>query len=228
VIALVQDPGGFDLRELLEKAIQVLVVFFLFGLPVLRGLLESARKARERRAGEGGGARAEREAAEAEARRRWEERLRGEGAGAPAAPAAPPPAPPSRVPLPAEPPPPPPLVVIDSLPGDPSRRLEDAAGDEELSAREELDRRLFEERRRREDFVRLEREAAATRRVGVEPEYVPAFELEVARPVEEAREPAVRRPALAGSGLRAAVIASEVLGRPLALRGGGGPFDRPS
>jgi hypothetical protein len=188
------------LKRLLENLGEVVFVLLFVGLPILRGVFE-ARRRRERDRAQGGSPPARtgpppgRPDAdlEREGRERWERLLRGETPEPEAAP-APPDAAPQRAPAaPMRP-------ALDPSPGlDPSLP---PYLDEEAAA----------------ESVVSEAVEAASRwtRAGLEGVPLPSIQSEGTAPstADERRA----RPIAVGFDLRQAVLASEILGPPLALR----------
>jgi hypothetical protein len=210
VSALGPLDAGDLLRRLFANLEQVLLVLVFIALPILRGIFE----ARKRKQAAGGRAPAaprpstadEAREAERTGRELWEELLRGEAREAPEPEPepAPPPATAAR---------PPPTPREAALPAEP--QFEPVLADVFAPAYDE--ERLAEE-------VARERLAAAEE-ISLERAPPPplvesaALEVESAALEVEGEEPGARR--AAWLDLRRAVIASEVLGAPLALRPAG-------
>jgi len=222
--------------------IKAALIFFFIGLPILRGIKETLAKKKEfaeqrRQARDLGSAPAGEVEDLDEAKRRFEALLRGEEPAPRAAPTPPPPPPVPR-PTMAEAPPPAQLAGrLSDLPDAPSEDEAEAAAtretadtehfvvDEETKAREELDRRLRDERDSRTEFLRRERESGAGRRLNVAADEMTSLGAPTAAAtIQRAQRPEVLFTALADAkarraALRRAIIASEVLGAPAALRG---------
>jgi len=221
--------------------IKAVLIFMFIGLPILRGIKETLAKKKElteqrRQARDQGGLPASEVEDLGEARRRFEALLRGEEPPARTATVAPPPPMPRHIE--AEATPPTQLAGrLSDLSEAPSE--DDAEGaateetadaehfvvDEETSAREELDRRLRNERASRTEFLKRERESGAGRRLNVAADEMTSLGAPTAAAtIQRAQRPEVIFTALADAksrraALRRAIIASEVLGAPAALRG---------
>ena len=251
-IFLALQAPDFDVGRWLGPLLKYAAIFFLIVLPIIRSIVEAARKSREKAPDADV---ATRRASADEARRRWEELMRG-GDAAEAEPAEaqppPPPPPPSvpRVPAPLAPTPAPlasaPAPLARGRDDELARRgLEDehafetrsdeeAREDEEAAALRAIEARDRAERLRRRALVEADRAAATSHRGTVGTIEGPTFELEVgdASGAATPAAPSSPRAGLRLSGrreLRRAVIASEILGSPLGLRGAGAAsaFDRP-
>lgn len=217
--------------------IKAVLIFLLFGLPILRGIKETlAKKTEQRRQARDHGTAPTPEVEDlSEAKRRFEALLRGEELPRREAPVAPPPMPRQTA---AEASPPAQLAGrLSDLSEAPSEDDAEAAAseetadaehfvvDEETKAREELDRRLRDERDSRTEFLKRERESGAGRRVNVAAEEMTSLGAPTAAAtIQRAQRPEVLFTALADAkarraALRRAMIASEVLGAPAALRG---------
>jgi len=221
--------------------IKAVLIFMFIGLPILRGIKETLAKKKElteqrRQARDQGGFPAGEVEDLGEARRRFEALLRGEEPPARTTTVAPPP-PMSRH-VAAEATPPTQLAGrLSDLSEAPSEEEAEAAAteetadaehfvvDEETKAREELDRRLRDERDSRTEFLKRERESGAGRRVNVAADEMTSLGAPTAAAtIQRAQRPEVIFTALADAkarrtALRRAIIASEVLGAPAALRG---------
>ncbi len=221
--------------------IKGVLIFMFIGLPILRGIKETLAKKKElleqrRQARDVGGPPATEVEDLGEAKRRFEALLRGEEAPARPVIVAPPPPIPRQ--LAAEAARPTQLAGrLSDLSEAPSEDDAEAAAteetadtehfvvDEETKAREELDRRLRDERDSRTEFLKRERESGAGRRVNVAADEMTSLGAPTAAAtIQRAQRPEVLFTALADakarrSALRRAIIASEVLGAPAALRG---------
>lgn len=228
-------PEGFDLKEFIEQGAKIVAIFVFLVLPVIRSIREARRQAAEKQAKGSAPQEAEPEApTELDGRQAWEALLRGETAEAP--PPAPPPVPSptsvgeSRVPKP--------VPLFDLQQHAPKMASADnleleRRSDEEGVAEAEITRREREAVLSEHEGGRLEREAehfeedfarrqrTATSALSVEPATADAApaggaQLSTAAAFHPA---AVRRKRWARrADVRAAFVASEVLGAPLALR----------
>ncbi|MFN0243828.1 MAG: hypothetical protein ACKVWV_13145 [Planctomycetota bacterium] len=224
-------PEGFDLQAFIEQGAKILAIFIFLVLPVIRSIREARRQAAEKQArGSAPQASEPEETPELDGRKAWEELLRGETVEV-----APPPVPPpipqprlvgeSRVPKPV----PlfdleqhaPKMASADNLElerrsdeegvaqAEITRREREAVVSEGEGARFEREAEQFEE-----DFARRQR--TATSALNVEPGTTERTHLPTAAAFHPA---AVRRKRWARRAeVRAAFVASEVLGAPLALR----------
>jgi hypothetical protein len=225
-------------RGLVEFLLQAFLVTVFIVLPIVRGIRESLAKKRELElkrtpadeAGEG--------AALDEARRRWEALLRGEAVAEPEPEperpaAAPPPLPRARA---SDAPAQPQLAGrISPLPDVPSEAEAEAAEspatadsehyvpDEAETALRENDRRLLEERARREEFLRFERDETARPRESIAPAALTTLADQAQAPRGASAARSVLQEALGAApdrraALRRAVVFAEVLGPPVSLR----------
>lgn len=245
--------AAFDFGDLVKFAVFFFVVVLPI-LRTIHEAVKARRAEAEARDARGGAPlEAEEELdEEAQARRAWEALMRGEQP-AQAAPPPPPPVAPAaegvsrrvergkagdlgREALEVEPP----AKVENRYEryGDEAVSSEGASYEEEIAAsgEEQLDeealataanqRRIDEERARREAFLRSEREGAAGRRESVVAEAMTSFDLE--RQIQPAAAPAAAAtPAARGArprvlrsrdDVRRGILAAEILGRPAALR----------
>jgi hypothetical protein len=222
--------AAFNLSEWIGPAF---VAFFFFVVPIVRAMRESKEKQkqlaqkREQASVSGGGAAPEKGAPadwDAEqARRKWEALLRGEEIEpGPYTPAAKPEV--VRAPPPVEASEPATLVgSLSSLEPAPSEDEQESSFDEERMSQIDNETLAREEKKRRDDFLFAEREGAPVR-ADVAPALPPERPSEPVLVAADAR----RRESLFGPGarpgsrsaLRRAILASEVLGRPVGLRDG--------
>lgn len=206
-----------------------LVAIFFFVVPILRAMREAKAKQEQMKSkpeGTGGQSDEERDAA----RRKWEALLRGEEAQP--VPWAPPvanvPEATRRAPAPQLEQPVPEAQLAGNLSPfgtQPSEDAEETTFDEERTAQVENDARLREERRRRDDFLFAEREGAPLRA-----DVTTAIPSDRVPDVVAVRGDVERRRNVLGAGLepgfgsraalRRAILASEILNRPVALRTG--------
>lgn len=219
--------AALDLEKLKDLLGPAIVALFFFVLPILRAVKEAREKQKEleqKRAD----LPASKEASEADtARKMWEDLLRGD--------APTPVAPPTAKTVPAPPPLPrnvearepsePLSAPISVLSEVPSEAEVERTFDEERTAQTENEAARRGEFERRETFLRREREGAAAPRANVEPAAITSFDFG-GDETGQLRADAARRNDLLGlsgnrrAALQRAIVASEVLGRPVALRTG--------
>lgn len=222
--------------------VQAVIVFFLVGLPIIRGIRETLAKKKEFERRRADAPPADGGAPEVdpldEARRKWEALMRGEE------PATPPPAPAER----AAPPPMPRPTMAEATPPTqlagplstfaptPTESEVEAANDEETAdaehfipdeetrAREENERRIREEREARAAFLQRERESGVGRRATVASDPMTSLGAPTAAAtIQRAARPDVLFGVEADTrarraALRRAMVAAEVLQAPVALR----------
>jgi hypothetical protein len=220
--------ADIDVKKLMDVLGPGFLIFIFFVLPILRAVKEARDKQKEVIAKRGTSSEADARGDTDTARKMWEDLMRGD--------APTPVAPPTILSVPAQPPPLPAAEARDaaqSLAGSisvlseaqPEAEME-RTFDEERTAQDENEALRRGEYERRELFLRREREGAATPRANVEPGTITSFDFG-GDETGQARADAARRRDLLGlsgsrrAALQRAVVASEVLGRPVALRTGG-------
>lgn len=218
---IVPVPAAFSIDQILDKIGPFLVVFFFFIVPIIRTIRESRA---QKRAAKDRGEPVGDPATGDDARKAWDDLMRGDAPTTSAPPVPPPIVTAGRI-EPVEPIEPgartaPLAGRLSDLAPVPTEDEEEATLDEEASARETNERALREEFERRAAFLRKERESAARKTVA------PLDMSTLAPQVEEPAPPArVSSSGLAPGSSRAdwrrALIAAELLGRPVALREAG-------
>ena len=220
--------AAMDVKRLMDVLGPAFLIFIFFVLPILRAVKEARAKQKEVIAKRGASSEADAPTDTDTARKMWEDLMRGD--------APTPLAPPTVLSVPSQPPPLPvaeardaatplsaPISVLSLA--KPEAEME-RTFDEERTAQDENEALRRGEFERREQFLRREREGAAKPRTNVEPGKITSFDFG-GDETGQARADASRRRDLLGlsgnrrAALQRAVVASEVLGRPVALRTGG-------
>lgn len=212
-----QLPEGFDLEAIVRQGLKILALFFFIGVPILRSIREARKQEAEKRKAKEAAPTATPSAEldeERDGRKTWEELLRGE-----AVEVAPPPPPPpipvaeSRIPKAV------PLFDLEQLApkmaSDENLELE-RRSDEEGAAEADIDRREREALRAQEEVARVQRAEGSGLRTAVAPEYRAGIDLGAS--ADPAPVVVRKRRWRTRGDVRAAFVASEVLGAPLASR----------